>query len=81
MEDMVMTDLEISKALALAIGWERVETCTSLFADNEDVTEVWVRQKQYGSIWRIFDYREWSVIGPIADHYRMFPEIFGANHD
>jgi hypothetical protein len=74
-----MTDLEISKALALAIGWERAETCTSLFSDSPDITEVWVRQRHYDSIWRIFDHRDWAVAGPIAAKYNAFPlRVFGS---
>lgn len=48
-----MTDLEINKALALAIGHpeDDIEPC-----GND--TEVWVGR------WRIFDYRDEKVIAP-----------------
>ena len=57
-----MTDLEISKALALAIGWKKV----SFYGD---AAIVWFDNRY----WRIFDYRDWNVIGPIAERYDMFP--------
>ena len=44
-----MNDLEISKALALAIGWT-------------------------GGAWKMFDYRDWNVIGPIAERFDAFPK-------
>ena len=59
-----MTDLEISKALALAIGW------TTVVKRNEDVLV------EYTPHWRIFDYRDWLVIGPIAEKYKCFPEFY-----
>ena len=56
-----MTDLEISKALALAIGWPKMnEYCGILLV------------AEYGA-WRPFDYRDWNVIGPIAERYDCFP--------
>ena len=61
-----MTDLEISKALALEIGWDQV-------LPNEDKTalkQCWVWT---GSYWRVFDYRDWAVAGPIAEKYNHFP--------
>ena len=66
-----MTDLEISKALALAIGWERVEITTGHLCEG---VQAWVRQRHYDSAWRVFDYRDWAVIGPIAERYDAFPK-------
>ena len=64
-----MTDLEISKALALAIGWKtnfvRINAGTS-----QDMVKCWVYT---GYFWRQFDYRDWNVIGPIAEKYDCFP--------
>jgi len=57
-----MTDLEISKALALAIGWKK-----DVIAVFSNEMEVW------SGGWRIFDYRDWNVIGPIAERYNCFP--------
>jgi hypothetical protein len=61
-----MTDLEISQALALAIGWKRI-------LPNAEVTgpkQCWVLAAGY---WRPFDYCDWRVIGPIAEQYGCFP--------
>jgi len=61
-----MTDLEISKALALAIGWtegQLLEYTCKLFCPTG--TEVWA--------WKEFDYRDWNVIAPIAERYDAFP--------
>ena len=58
-----MNDLEISKALALAIGYKDTN-----LADNNFVLYVW-----HGS-WRKFDYRDWNVIGPIAERFDAFPK-------
>jgi hypothetical protein len=59
-----VTDLEISKALALAIGWREFDLAVSeagrLFA--------------YRHGWHKFDYRDWNVIGPIAERYSVFPQ-------
>lgn len=58
-----MTDLEISKALALAIGWAKVQ---------ENSGAVWVTGD--GLYWpHEFNHREWSVAGPIAQRYNKFP--------
>lgn len=65
-----MTDLEISKALALAIGWKRM--LPNPEADGLKQCWVWT-----GHSWRIFDYRDWNVIGPIAEKYNCFPTKMG----
>ena len=56
-----MTDLEISRALALAIGWKTEDIAMG-------ATAVWVRDP-HGK----FDYRDWSVAGPIAEKFDAFP--------
>jgi hypothetical protein len=58
-----MTDIEIDKALALAIGWERQH-----FMPNTDAVFVLL----YGS-WRFFSHRDWNVIGPIMERYNASP--------
>ena len=59
-----MTDLEIDKALALAIGWNG--NCV------RNIGEVVILYtKQYG--WRVFSHRDWNVIGPIGERYHCFP--------
>lgn len=60
-----MTDIEISKQLALAIGWKesKLKVTDAVFA--------WCGH------WRVFDYRDWNVIGPIAERYECFPQVVG----
>ena len=60
----MQSDLEISKALALAIGWLGVSA-----DDCEGVVKVLTRD----GWWRKFDYTDWNVIGPIAERYDAFP--------
>jgi hypothetical protein len=68
------TDLEISKALALAIGWRYVYTtdamCLVYTFDARNKAKV-------RGVWlvgcRVFDYRDWNVIGPIAERFDLFP--------
>lgn len=64
-----MTDLEISKALALSIGWtfrQIGENSGFCYVNTHD-------NYQWDNKWRIFDYRDWEVIGPIAERYDCFP--------
>ena len=63
-----MTDLEISKALALAIGYNE----TFFFVNKDNALFVAWRSGTY-SQFRRFDYRDWNVIGPIAEKYECFP--------
>ena len=58
-----MTDFEIDKALALAIGWKAQD-----IDSYEDVAVWWCDTK-----WRVFSHRDWNVIGPIAERYDCFP--------
>ena len=64
-----MTDLEISKALALAIGWD------DLWVDKHG--QLWVGLKSEELHEGIFNYRDWAVIGPIAERYDCFPQLYG----
>ena len=59
-----MNDLEISKRLALAVGWPAED-----ITDNFDPPQVFTPLVG----WRVFDYRDWNVIGPIAERYKCFP--------
>lgn len=69
-----MTDLEISKALALAIGWISVCVAEGGSTDAEKALYVNTSQQyQWCNDWRVFDYMDWSVIGPIAERYDCFP--------
>lgn len=66
-----MTDLEINKALALAIGWTsdriREDWNGAIAIDLGEVPWPYVQ-------WQTFDYRDPSVIWPIAERYNAFPE-------
>ena len=65
-----MTDTEISKALALAIGW--IPFDIDIDGDRVIVCfEVATLTKR--AAWRYFDYRDPSVIWPIAERYDCFP--------
>lgn len=55
-------DVEISVALALAIGWADVWAACG--------GACWVANNHSQ---RIFDYRDWNVIGPIAEKFDAFP--------
>lgn len=57
-----MTDLEISKALAVAIGWPDVD---------HNLCNICIVRDGVG--WSEFDYRDWNVIGPIAAKFDCFP--------
>ena len=68
-----MTDLEINKALALAIGWRKDQVRIQEYAGY---TRVECFRVEHGlQIWMPFDYREWRIIGPIAERYNAFPEV------
>lgn len=64
----VMNDLEISKALALAIGWRKDQLSPS--DNNPNMKQCWV---WFWYKWKVFDYRDPAVIWPIAVKYDMFP--------
>jgi hypothetical protein len=71
-----MTDIEISKVLALAIGHEAAHVNVL----GEVDPQVWVQvDPRFGWTIRVFDYRDWKVIGPIAERYNTFPikDAFG----
>lgn len=74
-----MTDVEISKALALAIGWtdDRIDAdgepdpdvvTHGALHDSPAIVQVW-----FCNTWRTFDYRDPTVIWPIAERYDAFP--------
>lgn len=58
-----MTDLEVSKALALAIGYQPKHL-------NSGTAQQWVL---HNNMMKYFDYRDWYVIGPIAERFDCFP--------
>lgn len=72
-----MNDAEISRRLALAIGWSDADPedpdvvifRAPLSGQHlEDHCAVWFEQD-----WRTFDYRDPSVIWPIAERFNRFP--------
>jgi hypothetical protein len=71
-----MTDLEISKSLALAIGWpeDRVTITTMSVDGGVTWVDACVSVRPDGSKFgRPFWYTDWNVIGPIAERYDCFP--------
>jgi len=64
-----MTDLEISRALALAIGWKMVNVLPDKSTPHLMQCWLWI-----GHAWRVFDYRDPAVIWPIAERYDCFPD-------
>ena len=65
-----MTDPEISKALALAIGWKPCD-----IREHYDAVAIRAGLGWPYVEWPTFDYRDWSVIGPIAERYDCFPYL------
>ena len=65
-----MTDLEISRALALAIGWKPEQMRESRLRNGELLVQ---SGDEYFA--RLFNYRDWNVIGPIAARYNCFPDF------
>ena len=70
-----MNDLEISKALALAIGWpEDQVSITQMSTDGISWVPACVTVRPDGFKYgRPFWYTDWNVIGPIAERYDCFP--------
>lgn len=61
-----MTDAEISRRLALAIGWDVLP-----FEDGDNGATVVDHASQVD---RYFDYRDPAVIWPIAERFNCFPQ-------
>jgi hypothetical protein len=80
-----MRDIEISKALALAIGYlpehVRVYGVGSItYHKGEGVVQVFRHDGVYGvhrtecnHLWNNFQYEKWAIAGPIAERYDCFP--------
>ncbi len=65
-----MTDIEIDRALALAIGHEAA--CVNVL--GEGIPQVWVQvDPRFEWAFRVFDHRDWNVIGPITERYNASP--------
>lgn len=67
-----MNDLEISKALALAIGWKPEQMRDNRLRKGELLVQ---SGDEYFA--RPFSYTDWNVIGPIAERYDCFPSRNG----
>lgn len=63
-----MTDTEIDRRLALAIGY-RPEDVMVVRATGQIVVD-------YYGIWSLFSHLRWDVVGPIAERYNLFPYRF-----
>lgn len=71
-----MSDIQVSRTLALAIGWKLEDV--RIFGDQVivDTKNDGDRIKVSPAEWargRIFDYMDWNVIGVIGTLYGMFP--------
>ena len=63
-----MTDLEFSKALALAIGWKPEQ-----IIEYEGQEYIGLPVVIVCPAIKLFSYKFWNVIGPIAEKYDCFP--------
>jgi hypothetical protein len=68
-----MSDLEISKALALAIGWDKSRISIGIAGTSPGHQYLVVRPDGY-KYGRPFNFLDWNVIGPIAAKYDCFPQ-------
>ena len=69
-----MNDHDINKALALAIGWKPTQLSESTgFLGPVLYCCVAVATLKTQAVWRLFDYRDPTIIWPIAERHRMFP--------
>lgn len=66
-----MTDVEISRRLALAIGWTKED----FYKDGDGSFVALKVSNGFGCSWRTFDYRDPAVIWPIAERFDCFPWI------
>jgi hypothetical protein len=66
-----MTDLEIDKALALAIGWRADQTYIHLYGTGMALSIV-KPDTEYAL--RIFSHKDPAVIWPIAERFDCFPK-------
>ncbi len=64
-----MTDAEINRHLALAIGWKAEQMEASAVCDG-----VILPNPDHGENYRVFDYRDPTVIWPVAERYKCFPD-------
>lgn len=73
-----MTDAEISRQLAIAIGWPE----SSLYNEGDgSFCAINISEQPFIERWRDFDYRDPAVIWPIAERYDAFPAVIGVEWD
>lgn len=75
-----MTSIEISKALALAIGYlpEHVKTYTNGVMVYRPYSALMLAHPTaYEHGWYSFSAEDWAVIGPIGERYNCFPKKHG----
>lgn len=70
-----MTDAEISRRLALAIGWRDDQNDPDVIIefDCKDLDQTAHCKVWFDDSWREFDYRDPTVIWPIAERFNAFP--------
>lgn len=67
--------LEVSRKLALAIGWPE----NKFWVDGSGVLRInFMFDPRHGDLWNVFDYRDWNVIGPIAERFDCFPSKYSS---
>lgn len=66
-----MTNIEIDKALALAIGWTENDISVDI---PSGVCWIYMGHGEC----KIFSHKDWNVIGPIGTRYNCFPSQHGA---
>ena len=77
-----LTDAEICRRLALAIGWKHCDVTTQWGKGEFAHCFGGIRFVQEGgAAWRIFDYRDPTVIWPIAERFDAFPARIGDGWD
>lgn len=64
-----MTDAEISRRLALAIGWQEHD----FYKDGDGSFVALALKSGFGHFWRTFDYTDPAIIWPIAERFDCFP--------
>lgn len=72
-----MTDLEINKALAIAIGYKPEQMNVFEYMFNRELCYSLRITPTAREGWQTFNYRDWNVIGPIAAKYDCFPCLVG----
>jgi hypothetical protein len=67
-----MTNLDIDRRLALAIGYRPEDVRANGF--SVEVRRSYTFAGEQWTDWFVFNYREEITIYPIAEHFKMFPQ-------